>query len=810
MLTTALFLLWMNMVRNPPPAPNAANNNPPPVANENQDPLLRDNPGAGAVAEKPAAEITKLDDDLADEQIVVLGSMNAKKNFNLQVTLTTRGAGLLRAEAVEQKKPGRFKYRALEHDGGYLGYLALRPHSTGARILSVPDGSPAASATCPTVAGGLVADDVLIDIEGKPITSENALQLALAKTKPGETVSVAVERTTAGIPQTLQFKAVLVEAPLDILRTEEFLSEYVPGNIERASFLTSLASLNGTRIPTGKDVLPVLSGTLKANWSMQPLAVEGGEGVEFRLPLDGFLEATGRPKQIDLVKRYRLLPKSNASDGYVLDLETVIVNRNEQSIDVSFRQQGVAGLTLEGWWYSVKISPHMFSAAGQRDVIYSTFGSGHNIIPTRTIVDYAKKTPALPDKLLFSESEPEAMRSLKYIGLDAQYFNASIQAHPESADALTNLRQSGSTAVANVDALNKYQLQAANVSFWFETMDKKVEPGTELKQRYSIFIGPKDSTILASHGLDSAIEYGWPIFYAAALPLSWILHAFYAVVRNYGIAIIMLTVLVRGSMFPLGRKAALNAQKMQELQPELKKINDLYKDNMEKRGKAMQELYKKHNFQPLAGCLPLFIQLPVFIGLYRCLSVDISLRQEPLFPGLAWCSNLAGPDMLADWSSWMPEIIAGRGPGWFGPYFNILPLVTVALFLIQQKVLMPKATDEQTQMTQNMMQIMTIFMGVMFFKVPSGLCIYFITSSIWSLVERKLVKHLLPPKPTTTVIETKEEKKPEDNRRSVQREQAPEKTGAKSRFEELRAMLDKPAVRSSTQRGSNKDKKRRK
>src|SRR5690606_23102528 len=115
-------------------------------------------------------------------------------------------------------------------------------------------------------------------------------------------------------------------------------------------------------------------------------------------------------------------------------------------------------------------------------------------------------------------------------------------------------------------------------------------------------------------------------------------------------------------------------------------------------------------------------------------------------PGVSWASNLAGPDQLLNWSqwSWMPEFIVGRGTGWLGPYFNILPMVTVLLFLLQQKMLMPKATDEQTRMTQNMMQIMTIFMGVMFFKVPSGLCIYFITSSIWSLVERQLVKRSMP------------------------------------------------------------------
>ncbi len=196
---------------------------------------------------------------------------------------------------------------------------------------------------------------------------------------------------------------------------------------------------------------------------------------------------------------------------------------------------------------------------------------------------------------------------------------------------------------------------------------------------------------------------------------------------------------------------------------------------MQKRAAAMQELYKKHNFKPLSGCLPAFIQLPILTGLYRCLSVDISLRQEPLIPGLEWCSNLAGPDMLLDWSTWMPDLIAGRGTGYLGPYFNILPVITIILFLVQQKVLMPKTNDEQMQMTQNMMQIMTVVMGVLFFKVPSGLCIYFITSSIWSLAERQLVKRLIPPRPAgTTPVSTQSKPTPkpaapnarDNNRRS--------------------------------------------
>jgi YidC/Oxa1 family membrane protein insertase len=155
----------------------------------------------------------------------------------------------------------------------------------------------------------------------------------------------------------------------------------------------------------------------------------------------------------------------------------------------------------------------------------------------------------------------------------------------------------------------------------------------------------------------------------------------------------------------------------------------------------MQQLYRKHNVNPLAGCLPMLIQLPVFIGLYRGLAVDVELRGSPLISeNIRWCSNLAAPDMLYDWSWFMPDFInSGEGLFGLGPYLNVLPLVTIVLFLLQQKMFMPEPTNEQAALQQKIMKYMMVFMGILFYKVPSGLCIYFIASSLWGIAERKLI-----------------------------------------------------------------------
>jgi YidC/Oxa1 family membrane protein insertase len=263
-----------------------------------------------------------------------------------------------------------------------------------------------------------------------------------------------------------------------------------------------------------------------------------------------------------------------------------------------------------------------------------------------------------------------------------------------------------------------------------------------------VFAGPKRPELLSEYHyadspytLDDYVYYGW--FGPVARGMVGLLHFFYGIVGNYGFAIIMLTALVRGLMFPISRGQAKSMARMQALRPEMERIKEKYKGDQQKQAQAMQQLYRKHNVNPLAGCLPMLIQLPVFIGLYRGLAVDVELRGAPLISeSILWCSDLAAPDMAYDWSAWMPRWVnSGEGILGLGPYLNVLPLVTIVLFLLQQKMFMPEPANEQAAMQQKIMKWMMVFMGLLFYKVPSGLCIYFIASSLWGIAERKL----LPP-----------------------------------------------------------------
>jgi YidC/Oxa1 family membrane protein insertase len=693
-----------------------------------------------------------------------LGSMNSADGYHLLVTLDNRGASIERIELVSQSKPGKFDYRSIQTKNivGYLGYLAPDEKAgVGIVVHHVPRGSAAESATCveDTNLKGLLPGDLIVGWEGLDgPASLYQLDKILNQLAPGKILALKVQRATGGgSPQELTFRATLTEQPVAVLRAEDdFVSEQVKGNTPYGSCGLTIARVGTTELEDGDRTIFGLERTLQGTWEAKSIEVEGGSGIEFTMPLGGQMKIAGIDGNLELVKQYRLLQapssekdrKTPSDWQYHLELTTIVRNLDDKPLEVALKQEGLNGVSLEGWWYPTKLSPHFFSSPGARDVIFGDQASNYSIVMARELVDYAKRFPTDPDQLLVGPQDSSAKRNLKYIGLDTQVFLAAMQPAESQPDSMAGLQKVKASILNDTfqqpEQFDKSKMQAYNTGFWFLTPARQLEPGGEWVQSYRIFTGPKSPEMLASYQLEEAIEYGWDIFGFFAVRLGWILHFFYYVIGNYGIAIMMLTVLVRSLMFPVSRKMAINAQKMQAVQPELAKLRELLKEEPTKMMAAQQMLMKKAGVNQLAGCLPAMIQLPIIIGLYRCVSVDVALRQQPLIPGLEWCSNLAGPDMLVDWHSWMPDFIAGRGSGWFGPYLNILPIVTITLFIIQQKVLMPKATDEQTRMAQQIMMVMTVMMGVLFFKVPAGLCIYFITSSTWSLIERFLIKKYTP------------------------------------------------------------------
>lgn len=729
LLTLGVFLL-SNMLFPPPPpakkgAADGAKNEAAAPANDD---VAKDDEkvtGTKTAADKVEAAAAPLANQLAagdvPTQFLTIGSLDPDSGYRMLVTVTNTGAALHRTELSSPR------YRDQDNRSGYLGALALKNVSGGAEVQVVGAGTPAAAA-------GVTVGDVIVGIthgqkEAKVATAKDFTK-TLSTTVPGQEVVLKVKRGE-GAPQSLTVK--LMRHPFALLRPEienfEMRGAELPADfVDRPSFLVSLAMLGGKRLE-GDEAKQIAKALESTNWEV---ANHSDTSVEFTCRL--------ADSGLTLVKRYSIerVPadelKNVTYPGYHVQLDIELRNNGTTTQSLAYRLDGPTGMPLDGWWFAHKISQRWFSAAGLRDVAVRFEGSRGLQIDCSQIAK--------------GDVDPMGQgKSLAYGGVDGQYFSAVVMPIKKSLSEVWFDTTEATPVGAPLD--ERTPTTFTNVTTRMTRLPVELAAGASHIDSFKIFMGPKRPALLEqyqaagdpSYSLHDLIYYGWPIFGAVARAMLSVLHFFYSILGNYGIAIIMLTVLVRGLMFPISYKQTLNMARMQALKPEMTRISEKYKNDMQKRSQEMQELYRKHKINPLGGCLPVFIQLPIFIGLYRALSVDVELRGSALFSSaIQWCSNLAAPDMFLNWSSVMPDFInSGQGMFSLGPYLNILPIVTVCLFLVTQKMAMPVPDSEQAELQQKMMKYMTGFMGLMFYKVASGLCLYFIASSLWGIAERKLL-----------------------------------------------------------------------
>lgn len=698
---------------------------------------------------------------------VTLGSFEPQDGSPLLVTFNSRGAAVERVELTERTATGKLRYLNLEDFGGYLGNLALTNEPTGGcRVNVVGPQTPAAVATSSEagVPPGLRPGDIIRTVGGRPLTSPLELDAILRSSQANQSLELEVDRAENSTQRQLQFTVTLAEGPLQLIRPGTSFTE--AGQGDQLSFLSSIIGLGDKRVKPGGRELTSLASLRDENWELLPSTDPTMVEFRFVLRMESELVANAKPaasppvaaaeagpasaaaasvvpeKGLEIIKRYRLGKREDV-DGlaerdapFHLHLEFEIRNKTTASQQVSYRLDGPNGLPLEGWWYSNKIHPHMFYVAGARDVVWQTESSGHQLLGCSAIQKAASNQVDQPDTPMFATTRADTGQGLRYAAVDSQYFLSAVAPQTLPDGTAPVFDRGEAYALGDLSLIPSGATKTTNVSFYLNSLPVDVPAGGTHTQAFQLFLGPKATELLRSYQLQDCIYYGW--FGPVSRLLSHILHLFYQIVSNYAVAIILLTILVRSCMFPLSRKAAQNAAMMQELAPEMKAIAEKYKNDMEKRGRAQQDLFKKHNYNPFSGCWMVFVQLPIFIGLYRCLSVDVELRQAPLWPGLAWCSDLAGPDQLFGWRN-LFGLSLFTETGLLGPYFNLLPIFTIGLFLVHQKLFTPPATDEQTRLQLTMMKYMTVFIGVMFFKVPAGLCLYFIASSLWGIAERKLL-----------------------------------------------------------------------
>ncbi|MES0874967.1 membrane protein insertase YidC [Sinimarinibacterium thermocellulolyticum] len=236
---------------------------------------------------------------------------------------------------------------------------------------------------------------------------------------------------------------------------------------------------------------------------------------------------------------------------------------------------------------------------------------------------------------------------------------------------------------------------------------KTIEPGASARFETGLYLGPKlqDRVTKIAPGFDLTLDYG--ILTPISEPLFWLLDKFHALTGNWGVAIILLTLLVKAAMYKLSEAQYRSMAKMRKFAPKIQDIKERYGDDRERLQKAMMDLYKKEGFNPLAGCWPLLVQFPVFIALYWVLLESVELRQAPF---ALWLQDLTSPD----------------------PYFVLPVLFGVSMF-VQQKLSGQQVMDP---MQQKIMNIMPIMLTAFFAFFQSGLVLYWFTSNLIGIAQQ--------------------------------------------------------------------------
>jgi len=295
--------------------------------------------------------------------------------------------------------------------------------------------------------------------------------------------------------------------------------------------------------------------------------------------------------------------------------------------------------------------------------------------------------------------------SIPWVGIDSLYFFTAILP-PEDAHSQIDVKDIA-TKYQTVDGKEstKHHLRILH-----SLPEDNILEGTSKEYKYRIYIGTKDSEYLSLAGckLEESIDF-WHLGFLAK-PMLWIMKKSHAVVGNWGIAIILLTLLVKIILYPLNQKSFKSMQKMKDLKPKLDVLKEKHKDDKAELNKQMMEMYRREGVNPMGGCLPMLAQMPVFIALYQMLRNAVDLYNSPFIPG--WIDNLVQPDP-----------------------FYILPTVLALVMFVQQKMT-PNPDSQQQKMMMFMMPAMMFFFMLV---LPAGLVLYIFANSLLTIAQQWMI-----------------------------------------------------------------------
>ena len=250
----------------------------------------------------------------------------------------------------------------------------------------------------------------------------------------------------------------------------------------------------------------------------------------------------------------------------------------------------------------------------------------------------------------------------------------------------------------------------------------EITQSSNSNNRFTVYLGPLDYDRLSDFnvGLEENVDLGWALFRPIGQVISWLLTKMYAIIPNYGLVVVVFAFLIKLLLNPLTVKTFESTRKMQALAPEIQKLKEKYKNDPQKMSRAQMELYKNSGANPLGGCLPMLIQMPILVSVFSIFRSKIEFRGAPFF---GWISDLSVPDTL---------ISIGSFP------INILPVLMGSTMFIQQKMMSAPNADTQQK---TMMYVMNVFFLFLFYRFPSGLNLYYFVFNLLTILQQK---YLIP------------------------------------------------------------------
>ncbi|MDR2350288.1 MAG: membrane protein insertase YidC [Deltaproteobacteria bacterium] len=377
------------------------------------------------------------------------------------------------------------------------------------------------------------------------------------------------------------------------------------------------------------------------------------------------------------------------SGSYLVRQKVTLANQGAGSYD------GTMGMMIYSWPYSRQQSRYNAVAAYANGSLYSE------------TVDDAKEELA----------DIGRANSASFLGYMDQYF---LSAFLFGGDAESPV-PGGNPAVPGFSA----DEMAGNGIRLGAHRPLRLTPGSFAEFDFDVYYGPKDNVYLrkAGHNLNKSVDLGW--FSVIAIPLGWLLRLAYGFAGNYGVAIILVTILIKLLLWPLTAKSYRSMKAMQKLSPQIKKIREKHKNDPQTMNREMMQLYKTFKVSPLGGCLPMILQIPFFFAFYRVLDYALELRGAPF---VLWITDLSAPDRLFHFNVSIPLVSQPTG-------IPVLTLLMGATMIWQQKMT-PTMGDP---MQAKIMMFLPLIFIVALLNMPSGLVLYWLVNNILSIFQQKLI-----------------------------------------------------------------------